>query len=164
MIMRSIILAGALILPAASHAAPVAAPAAFDVAGREPLLVVQGAGVQVYQCKADAKGQTVWTFSKPIATLIADGKAIGRHYAGPTWELDDGGRVRGKALASAPGAGPGDVPWLKLQVIENRRAGVLKGANIVLRLNTHGGNLSGPCPDAGELREEPYSADYAFLP
>jgi hypothetical protein len=50
-----------------------------------------------------------------------------------------------------------------LDVVEHRGTGILKDAKLVLRLNTHGGVLKGECPKAGELRAEPYSADYAFL-
>ena len=140
------------------------APAAFDVAGRETVLQVHAAGAQVYQCEAGPGGATVWTFREPIATLIGDeGKTIGRHFAGPSWELDDGGAVKGKLLASAPGAGPDDIPLLKLTVSEHRGAGALAAASLILRLNTQGGALKGPCPVAGELRAAPYSADYVFL-
>ena len=150
--------------PSISAAAPVAAPGAFGVAERETVLQVHAAGAQVYQCEAGPGVGAVWTFREPISTLIGDGsKTIGRHFAGPSWELDDGGAVKGKLLASAPGAGADDIPLLKLTVSERRGAGVLAGASLILRLNTHGGALKGPCPVAGELRAAPYSADYVFL-
>ena len=150
--------------PAAGAPAPVAAPAAFDVGGRTPLLVVHAEGAQLYECKPAAVAGDVWTFREPIAALIKDGKTIGRHYAGPIWELDDGGAVKGKVAASAPGATVVDAPLLKLNVVEHRGAGALKDATVVLRLNTRGGVLTGACPIVGELRAAPYSADYAFLP
>jgi hypothetical protein len=149
--------------PALGAAASVAAPAGFDVADRVTLLTAHGEGAQVYQCEPDASDRAVWTFREPIATLISDGKTIGRHYAGPTWELDDGGIVKGKVAASAPGAGPNDIPLLKLTVSEHRGAGALAGASLILRLNTHGGVFKGPCATTGELHAEPYSADYVFL-
>jgi hypothetical protein len=77
--------------------------------------------------------------------------------------LTDGDAVKGKQSAAAPGATPGDVALLKLDVVEHHGTGVLKNAKLVLRLNTRGGALKGGCPKAGELRAEPYSADYAFL-
>jgi hypothetical protein len=155
------LLLAALIGPAV---AADALPDAIAVSGESVVLSVHAEGAQVYECKAGASGGAAWTFREPIATLISDGKTIGRHYAGPTWELNDGGAIKGKLLASAPGAGPADIPLLKLAVAEHRGAGVLKGANLVLRLNTRGGALSGPCATAGELRALPYSADYEFLP
>jgi hypothetical protein len=148
---------------AAPQAASVSAPAAFGVADRAPILVVHAAGAQIYECKADASGAMGWAFREPIATLVRGGLTIGRHYAGPTWELTGGDAVVGKQSAAAPGATAGDVPLLKLDVIEHRGSGMLKDATLVLRLNTRGGVLKGDCPKAGELRAAPYSADYAFL-
>jgi len=139
------------------------APASFDVADRAVVLQVHAVGAQVYQCQADAGGHLSWTFREPIATLIGDGKTIGRHYAGPSWALDDGGSVKGKVLASLPGASPGDIPLLKLAVAQHEGGGALADATLVLRLNTHGGVFKGDCAAAGDLHAEPYAADYVFL-
>jgi hypothetical protein len=148
---------------AAGAPATPAAPAVFDVGGRAPFLVVHAEGAQLYECKLTDSGGA-WTFCEPIAALIKDGKTVGRHYAGPTWELDGGGAVKGKVLASAPGATSSDIALLKLDVVEHHGAGVLKDAALVLRLDTHGGVLTGACPIVGEVRAVPYSANYAFLP
>jgi len=59
-------------------------------------------------------------FREPIATLLADGKTVGRHYAGPNWEHSDGSAVVGKAAGNAPGTTANDIPWLKLEVISHR--------------------------------------------
>jgi len=151
-------------LPALGATSLVTAPAAFDVADRVIALKVHAEGAQLYQCAPDAGGRPVWTFREPIAALIGDGgKTIGRHYAGPTWELEDGGAVKGRQLASAPGAGANDIALLKLTASEHRGAGALAGVSLILRLNTHGGALKGACAVAGDLRAEPYSADYVFL-
>ena len=140
------------------------APASFAVADRATVLTVHGEGAQLYQCKPDASGHLAWSFREPIAALIDDnGKTIGRHFAGPSWELDDGGAVKGKLSASAPGATPNDIPLLKLTVSDQRGAGALAGVSLILRLNTHGGVFSGGCSAAGDLHAEPYSADYVFL-
>lgn len=153
---------GGLWLATAAFAAP-AAPEAFGVAGRETLLAVHAVGAQVYVCKPDAAGGNSWAFREPIATLVRDGETVGRHFAGPSWQLAGGETVTGKAEASAPGEGAGDVPLLKLQVVEHHGGEVLKQAGVVLRLATHGGVLKGACGAPGELRAEPYSADYVFL-
>jgi hypothetical protein len=153
----------ALAAPALAQA-PVAAPASFAVADRAVVLAVHGEGAQVYQCKAGADGRLAWSLREPIAILVdADGKTIGRNFAGPSWALDDGGAVKGALLASQPGAGPNDIAVLKLAVAEHRGGGVLAAANLVLRLNTHGGALNGDCAAAGDLRAVAYSADYVFL-
>jgi hypothetical protein len=157
-------LALGLVLAAPALGQAGQAPAAFDVADRTAVLTVHAEGVQLYQCKPDAAGHLAWSFREPIATLIGDdGKTIGRHFAGPSWVLDDGGAVKGKLLASAPGAAPGDIPLLKLAVAEQHGAGALAGVSLILRLDTRGGVFSGSCTTAGELHAEPYSADYVFL-
>jgi hypothetical protein len=147
----------------AAHAQPAAAPAAFDVAARTTILQVHAEGVQLYECKADAAGHTAWAFREPVATLIRGGETVGRHYAGPHWELTDGSLIKGKAAMSLPGADPDDAALLKLDVVENRGAGALKDATLVLRLNTHGGALQGDCAKGGAFRSVPYTADYLFL-
>ena len=153
----------ALLATAPVHAAPPAAPPAFDVTGHATILTLHAEGAQIYQCEPDPSGALAWSFREPIATLIADGKTVGRHFAGPNWELDDSSAVKGKLIASAPGEGPGDIPLLKLTVAEHRGAGALAGANLVLRLNTHGGAFKGACSVAGAFHAESYSADYVFL-
>jgi len=94
---------------------------------------------------------------------MADGKTVGRHYAGPNWEHSDGSAVAGKAAGNAPGAMPNDIPWLKLEVISSRGGGVLTGVTTVQRINTQGGKLAGACGKPGTFSSAPYSADYVFL-
>ena len=160
----ALVISGLLFLPTPGVADPLPAPTSFGHRIVSPNLVAHAEGAQLYECKPDASGVTAWTFREPIATLISNGKTIGRHYAGPTWELNDSSRIRGKLLATAPGATPSDIPLLKLNVAEHHGEGALNGVNQVLRLDTRGGNLKGACRTAGELRAEPYSADYEFLP
>jgi hypothetical protein len=155
--------AGALATSASAQPAPNAAPAAFGVADRAVILVAHGVGAQIYECKPDASGHDAWTFREPVASLVKDGKTVGRHYAGPTWELSDGGAIAGRMAASAPGATSDDVPLLKLDVVSRHGGGALSDATLVLRLATRGGVLKGPCETSGDLRAEPYSADYLFL-
>jgi hypothetical protein len=127
------------------------------------VLTVHAEGAQVYECKAGADGKLAWAFREPIATLFADGKTIGRHYAGPNWEHIDGSAVVGKAAGNAPGATADDIPWLKLQVASSRGSGVLTGVTTVQRINTKGGKFEGACDKAGSFKSAPYSADYVFL-
>ena len=149
--------------PAVDQTGPVTAPGAFDVAGRKILLVVHGVGAQVYECRFDSRGGTTWVFREPVATLLQGDQSVGRHYVGPAWELADGDTVEGKQSATAPGATSEDVALLTLDVVKHTGSGILKDATSVLRLNTRGGILKGACQTAGELRAEPYSADYTFL-
>jgi hypothetical protein len=156
-------LAVGAVAPITVGAVPVATPPpTFGMMGEAPVLTAHGEGVQLYECKANAGGVAAWTFREPVATLIADGKTVGRHFAGPTWELDDGGAVKAKLVSSLPGAAAGDIPLLNLSVTDNRGVGALKGVAVVLRLKTHGGVLKGGCDTVGALKAVTYSAEYSF--
>ena len=144
-------------------AAETPIPDAVAAPGETLVLSVHAEGAQVYECKASADGKLAWSFREPIATLMADGKTIGRHYAGPTWEDSDGGAVVGKVVGNAPGATPNDIPWLKLDVTSHRGNGILGPVTTVQRINTQGGKLEGACDKVGTTKSAPYSADYVFL-
>jgi hypothetical protein len=159
--MRVVILATAACVPAFA-ASGADLPPAIQAPGETIVLQTHALGAQVYECKADASGKTIWQFREPIATLMRDGKTIGRHYAGPNWEIE-GSTVVGKVAANAPGATSGDVAWLKLNVTDRHGDGPLKDVTTVQRIDTKGGALSGACDKAGDFRAEAYSADYIFL-
>ncbi|MDF0583692.1 DUF3455 domain-containing protein [Bradyrhizobium yuanmingense] len=152
-----------LLLLAGPAAAVDPLPDAIAAPGESVVLSVHAEGAQVYECKAGTEGKLAWAFREPIATLLSDGKTIGRHYAGPNWEHADGSAVVGKAVGNAPGALAADIPWLKLEVTAHRGNGVLTSVATVQRINTNGGKLDGVCDKAGEFRSVPYSADYVFL-
>ena len=154
------LLLAALIGPA-SAADPL--PDAIAAPGESVVLSVHAEGAQVYECKAGTDGKLAWAFREPIATLLSEGKTIGRHYAGPNWELADSSAVVGKAVGNAPGATAADIAWLKLDVTAHRGSGVLTPVTTVQRISTHGGKLDGACDKAGEFRSVPYSAVYVFL-
>ena len=147
----------------ASASAQTPLPDAIAATGETIVLSVHAEGAQVYECKAGADGKSAWAFREPIATLVVEGKTIGRHYAGPNWEHSDGSAVVGKAAGNAPGATASDIPWLKLQVTSSRGSGVLTGVTTVQRINTQGGKLEGACDKVGSFKSAPYSADYVFL-
>jgi hypothetical protein len=155
-----LLLSGSLI---SAMAAETPLPGAIAAPGETAVLSVHAEGAQVYECKPGADGKVGWAFREPIATLIADGKTVGRHYAGPNWEHSDGSAVAGKAVGNAPGATANDIPWLKLEVVAQRGSGTLSGVTTVQRINTMGGKLEGPCDKAGTFKSAPYSADYIFL-
>jgi len=138
-------------------------PAAIAAPGEAVVLTVHAQGAQVYECKAGADGKLSFAFREPIATLIVDGKTVGRHYAGPNWEHSDGSAVTAKAAGNAPGATSDDIPWLKLEATANRGSGALSNVTTVQRINTKGGKLEGPCEKAGTFKSAPYAADYVFL-
>ena len=138
-------------------------PEAIAAPGETAILTLHAEGAQVYECKASADGALAWVFREPIATLFSDGKTVGRHYAGPTWEYTDGSAVVGQVLGTAPGQVAMDIPWLKLGVTSRRGSGVLGPATTVQRINTMGGKLNGACYKPGTYESVPYSADYVFL-
>ena len=149
-------------LPASLANAQV--PAAIAAApGEATMVTIHAQGAQIYECKADSGGKPAWQFREPVASLFLDGKTVGRHYAGPTWELADGSIVVGKAAGRAPGSTPNDIPLLKLQVVSQRGKGQLTGASAIQRINTKGGTADGACEKIGAFLSVPYSADYVFL-
>jgi Protein of unknown function (DUF3455) len=157
--------AAALVLPWLFTPSAVFAEIANDVGapGETKVMEVHAEGAQIYECKADASGKKVWQFREPVATLISEGKTIGRHYAGPNWELQDTSAVVGKVVARSAGATPKDIPLLKLDVTAERGSGRLSGVTTVQRLNTKGGAAEGPCEAEGSFQSVPYSSDYVFL-
>ena len=144
-------------------AAVRAEPEAIAATGQILVTTVHAEGAQVYECKADAAGKLVWQFREPIATLLSAGKTVGKHVAGPAWEMADGSAVVAKVAGRAPGATAEDIPLLKLEVVSQRGSGQLAGVTTVQRLNTRGGVAEGACSRAGAFLSVPYSADYAFL-
>jgi hypothetical protein len=161
MSMRSVLLALPVLLgPFAAHAQ---VPDAIAAKGESAVATWHAEGAQVYECKAGADSKLAWAFREPIATLLSDGKTIGRHYAGPTWEHMDGSAVVGKVSGNAPGATPKDIPLLKLDVVATRGSGALSGVTTVQRINTQGGRHDGACEKGGAFYSAPYTADYVFL-
>ena len=138
-------------------------PAAIAAIGEAVVTTLHAEGAQVYECKAGAGGKLAWAFREPIATLLLDGKTVGRHYAGPNWEHVDGSGVTAKAVANVPGQSAGDIPWLKLEATARRGRATLSAVNTIQRINTRGGVHTGPCDKAGTFHSAPYSADYVFL-
>ena len=103
------------------------APSAIAVPGGVSAAVLQEEGAQIYQFEHDSRNQIRWQPREPIATLILDGDTVGRHSGGLhwghidetrlRWEHADGSTVQARIVASAPAAGPDDIPWLRLEVI-----------------------------------------------
>lgn len=147
---------------AAAALAAAELPEAISAPGETLIATIHAEGAQLYECKADAAGKLAWQFREPIATLLLDGKTIGRHFAGPSWELDDGSLVTGKVAARAAGASANDIPLLKLSATPQRDRGQLASAATIQRINTKDGKAEGPCDRAGAMLSVPYSADYAF--
>jgi hypothetical protein len=123
-------------------------------------------GAQIYECKPDAARPEprplTWHFREPIATLLVGGQTVGRHYAGPSWELVDGGEVKGRVVKSTPAPAASDIPWLELEVVDRANKGILFDAVAIFRINTKGGVEQGSCESEGKYLSSPYTADYLF--
>jgi hypothetical protein len=127
------------------------------------VLQARGEGVQIYTCVKDA--DWVWKLKAPDATLFDDKHhAIGKHFGGPTWRLDDGSEVQGKVVENKPQAGT--IPWLILAAKSTGGQGQLSRVNAVRRTETQGGVApSGGCDaeHVGNEQRVPYSAIYSFF-
>jgi hypothetical protein len=152
-----------LLVSIGAASAETTVPDALLAPGEKTVATLHAQGAQVYDCKAAADGKLAWAFREPIATLMDDGKTVGRHYAGPNWEHQDGSIATGRVVGTAIGATDNDIAWLKLEVVAHRGSGVLANVTTVQRINTQGGQLSGTCDTAGHHRSVAYSADYVFL-
>ena len=132
--------------------------------GERLLFQVHAKGDQIYTCKSDA-AQFTWTLKAPDAQLFdKHGKPFGKHFAGPSWEANDGSRVTGKAVANVL-VDADSIPWLLIKVISHDGNGVLSPATSIQRLNTEGGKAPASGCDASHIGQEvrmQYSADYLF--
>jgi len=163
--------ASATLLVAASAALPFSIPARQvpqqlqPPANEQLLLQVHAKGDQVYTCKANVE-QYAWILKAPDAQLFdKSGKLFGRHFAGPSWEANDGSRVTGQAVANAPSPDANSIPWLLVKIVSHDGSGVLSRATSIQRLYTKGGKApSSGCGEshAGQELRVPYSADYLF--
>lgn len=135
--------------------------------GLEPVLFVHAKGVQIYSCQAGADGKFSWVLKAPDAELRdRKDKVIGQHTAGPTWKLNDGSEVTGKAVAHVNSLDPDSVPWLLVNVVSNSGKGVLAKVTTVQRVHTRGGQPgSDDCDQAHKDAESrrSYTADYYFF-
>ena len=120
------------------------------------LLRAVGSGDQVYGC---VNGR--WALTAPDARLLnQEGSVIGRHFAGPTWQLDDGSWVKGRAIAKQVPPDATAAPWLLLESVAG--TGRLGTVRFIQRTGTHGGNApDGSCSQSAK-RRVPYSAIYSF--
>jgi hypothetical protein len=80
-------------------------------AGEELVLMARATGFQIYVCRPDADGKPEWTLKAPEAELFDEqGKSIGKHFGGPTWQLNDGSQITCKLAAKADAPDPKTIP------------------------------------------------------
>jgi hypothetical protein len=129
------------------------------------ILRLQAQGDQIYTCTQNAY-TFAWQLKAPDARLLDDSNhVVGRHFAGPTWQLTDGSQVVGRPTAKFDATEPNAVPWLELAVVNQTGHGRLEGVRVIQRRDTHGGQPpAGGCDEAHVNREAriPYTAVYEF--
>jgi hypothetical protein len=146
---------------------PAGVPATLAPAADQTLKsTLTGIGVQIYMCNATLAGGFAWTFVGPQANLLNDdGKLVGTHFIGPTWQGNDGSSVVG-AKKVAASVDPSALPWLLLDAVSHgTEEGRFSDVTTIQRLATVGGNAppSG-CDQAhlGSIAKVPYTAQYVF--
>jgi hypothetical protein len=158
-----------LAAPSAVSSSPATAqqvpPQLKPPAGEQLFLLLHAKGDQIYTCKGEG-GQFAWTLKAPDAQLFdEDGKSFGKHFAGPSWEANDGSCVTGRAVANARSPDADSIPWLLINIISHEGSGVFSRATTIQRINTKGGKAPASGCDVSHCGQEirvPYSADYLF--
>ncbi len=141
------------------HDAP-SYPAALTPAATQRLAFdLEASGVQIYTCTAGG----TWLFTAPDARLYMDnGNDVGHHYAGPTWEYQDGSTVVGAKVAAAS-VDPASIPWLLLTAkSHNAIDGRMSDITTIQRLETNGGLAPAGACTPGATASVPYTATYFF--
>lgn len=148
---------------------PAAAPEPVQAPeGNRIAMDTWGIGEITYECreKKDAMGQFEWAFVAPVATLYdLRKKTVGKYYAGPTWESNDGSKVTGKQVAVAPSTNAKSIP---LQLVKAEPAmgnGAMTGVTFIQRLDTKAGVAPATTCDAsaeGKQEKVAYEARYVF--
>ena len=145
----------------------VEVPAALNPDKLSIFRVVSAAGVQVYTCARSPAGATSWVLKEPDAQLFDPlNVLVGKHYAGPTWESFDGGKVVGQVRTSMPAPADNAIPWLLLDTRSHEGSGAFTGAKAIVRMETTGGIAPGDGCDEARFGQEalvPYTAIYVFL-
>ena len=146
---------------------PADVPAALrPPAGQSLYLEALATGVQIYECSQKPDSAYEWVFKAPEASLAdLSGHSLGKHYAGPTWESNDGSTVVGEVKAKAPGPKPSAIPWLLLTAKANTGSGILAEAKSIQRLATDGGLAPAEACTVANLNQVarvPYTATYYF--
>jgi hypothetical protein len=129
--------------------------------------MARATGFQVYVCRAGPEDRAAWTLNAPEAELFDEqGNVIGKHFGGPTWQLNDGSQITGKMVAKADAPDPKAIPWLLVTVTGHSGSGKLSGVTSIQRVNTVGGLAPTASECTLQSREvefkSSYSADYYF--
>ena len=171
MLPRSLV---ALILSSSVGAAQFANPAAPKSPkelrapkGQILLLRLHAKGEQVYVCQVASDGARApsWKFKAPKADLFGESaERVGRHFAGPTWEANDGSQVVGKLVVSVPSQDVDSIPWLLLAEVSRSEKGMFSRVESIQRLDTKGGTAPKTSCTLKEETGVAYEAEYYLWP
>ena len=130
-------------------------------------LKAHATGAQVYECRQSKDDPSAyrWALKAPDATLVDEaGRKVAKHYAGPTWEANDGSTVVGEVVAREPSPDPTAIPWLLLEATTTTGRGQFSSVKSIQRLRTVGGAAPEACTakQAGSELRVKYTADYYF--
>jgi len=155
----ALLLGRSLAAHASDNRAPVVPTAIAVPAGNQVHFHGFGQGVQMYTWNGSNWGSAV-----PEATLFdARGNVVAIHFAGPTWEGNDGSQVVGSAVPPTVTVDTNAIPWVLLRGVSTTGPGVLADTTFIQRLNTSGGKSpSTNGAVVGEVARIPYTADYFF--
>jgi hypothetical protein len=147
-----------------SACAPEVPPLLAIPEGNKLAFAYDAIGVQIYGCDPNATGYG-WVLRGPEADLYGKrGKVAGIHYAGPTWESDDGSTVVAAKIAEHA-ADPSSIPWLLLGATTHTGKGRMSDVTFIHRLDTAGGSAPAAGCDAahvGSTTRVDYTATYYF--
>ncbi|MGA9702283.1 DUF3455 domain-containing protein [Pseudomonas sp.] len=159
----------ALLAAAPSAFAQTGLPDSIKVpAGHKVALETTGVGEITYECrdKANAAGQTEWTFVGPKAVLNdRSGKQVGTYFGPPaTWQAKDGSKITGTQLAVAPSSA-GNLPYQLVKANPAEGKGAMSGVSYIQRVALKGGvapNAACTAANKGAQEVVKYQADYIF--
>jgi hypothetical protein len=132
------------------------------------LLKARGKGAQIYVCapKPDDANAFEWKLKAPDADLFDErGAKVAHHFAGPTWQANDGSSVVGNVLKKLDAPDPQAIPWLLLVSKETKGPGSFEHVTHIQRVATSGGKAPAQGCDASHANAElrvPYEASYYF--
>lgn len=170
LVLTGLVAAAALVWPLAqaSHASKPQVPGAIAVPeGNKKFLEAHAVGVQIFSCNG-----TAWTLSAPRADLYdRRGKLLGTHFAGPSWQANDGSKFVG-ARAAGINVDPTAIDWLLISKVSaepgpRKRDDLLADTTFIQRINTVGGLVPAAslcsASTVGARVEVRYTADYVFF-
>ena len=135
-------------------------------AGQKEILRSTARGVQVYTCEMNGDDKYQWTLDHPEAELFDEkGQNMGRHFAGPNWEMVDNSRVGGH-ISARQNSPDGSIPWLLLEATAHAGYGMVQHVEYIQRIDTKGGTAPDAGCDAAHPKARvrvPYTATYVFF-